>query len=123
MSATPSINPGPRPWEGIDNDLQVLGDVLLRRGWDSRLLRCRTCGELDVRLEIRLTGGPAVELLGSWANGACGDSWQAVRLTSASRVVWCGPPRSCGRAELIEFIEDLLGRDDAQLTGRYLRLG
>ena len=123
MSASSSVSPRPPHRVATDDDLQALGDVLLRRGWDSSILRCRTCGELDVRLEVRHRDGPAVELLGSWADGACGASWQAVRLTSAGRVVWCGPPRSCDRAQLIEFVENLLSREDEQLACRYVRLG
>jgi predicted RNA-binding protein with PUA domain len=123
MTATSSISPPARPRKGRDDDLQVLRDVLLRRGWESRLLHCLTCGEQDVRLEVRQTRGPTVELLGPWAGGACGDCWQAVRLRPPGRVVWCGPPRSCGRTELIEFVENLLRLDDEQLAGRYPRLG
>jgi hypothetical protein len=121
MSATSPIDPGPPP-PGADDGLQELGEELQRR-WDARLVRCHAGGELDVRLEVSRPGGPAVELLGPWADAPCGDRWQAVRITPDGRVVWCGPSRSCSRAELTRFVEELLRRDPEQLAERYTPLG
>jgi hypothetical protein len=103
--------------------LEVVCEELRRRGWGARLVRCCTCGELDERLEVARPGGRSVELLGPWEGSTAGDRWQAVRITPGSRVVWCGPCRSCGREELVEFVEALLCREAPQLGDRYTALG
>lgn len=123
MTLTSSIHGRTMPSTVTDGDLSAVRRDLLGRGWDARLVGCRTCGELDERLEIRRARSPVVELLGPCADAPCGSRWQAVRITPYSRVVWCGPPRSCAAPELVGFVEDLLGPDPEQLTGRYARLG
>lgn len=123
MSATLSSHERRASFEDTDNELQGLGEGLRERGWAVRLSRHRTCGELDVRLEVGGAGGSAVELLGLWAEALCADRWQAVRVTPDSRIVWCGPARSCSRAELIGFVEALLAGDPDEVARRFARLG
>jgi hypothetical protein len=48
---------------------------------------------------------------------------RAVRIARDSRVVRCGPSRSCSLAELIGVVEMLLGRDMEQLTRRRTPVG
>lgn len=96
---------------------------LRRRGWEARVTARNVGGETDVRLEVGPAADRSVELLGAWGNTPCGDRWHAVRVYPESRAVWCGPPRTCRTAELIEFIDDLLTRDPVELTCRYTWLG
>lgn len=121
MSIPSSRRPMPSP--GDDDHLDVVCDRLRRRGWDSRVVRYSLVGDVDVRLGVERPGSPAVELLGACEGLPCSDRWQAVRVTADGRTVWCGPPHECPLAELIAFLEDLLRHDDAQLAGRYTRLG
>ena len=119
--ASPRRRPTPPP--EVDDHLDVMRGELERRGWDARVVRYSVVGDLDVRLDVERPGCPAVELLGGCSGMSCGDSWQAVRITADGRVVWCGPSHACPQAALIAFLEDLLRCDDAELAGRYTRLG
>lgn len=114
---------GPRRPAPRDDQLPAVCAELRRCGWAVRVTGCNIGGDTDVRLEVGPAADRAVELLGSWGNAPCGDRWHAVRVVPEGRAVWCGPPRRCPTAELIEFVEDLLTRDPAQLTCRYTWLG
>lgn len=119
--ASPRRRPAPPPDD--DEQLEVIRAELQRRGWDARAVRFTVVGDVDVRLDVERPGFPAVELLGACGSLSCGDRWHAVRVTQEDRVVWCGPARGCPQAELIAFVEELVLHDEAQLAGRYTRLG
>ena len=119
--ASPRRRPMPSP--GDDDHLDVVRDQLAQRGWDARVVRYSLAGDDDIRLDVEGPGSPAVELLGACGGLPCRGQWQAVRVSDDGRAVWCGPSHECPQAELIAFLEDLLRRDDAELTERYRRLG
>jgi hypothetical protein len=111
------------PSPGDDDHLDVVRDQLTRRGWEARVVRYSLVGDDDVRLDVGRPGSPAVQLLGACGGLPCRERWQAVRITDDGRAVWRGPSHECPQADLIAFLEDLLGRDDAELAERYRRLG
>lgn len=121
--STASPHRPPRPFPEDHDHLDVVRDELERRGWQARVVRYSLVGDVDVRLDVERPGHPAVELLGPCGGHPCADRWQAVRITADGRVVWCGPSHPCPQGALIGFVEDLLRCDDAQLAGRYTRLG
>lgn len=115
--------PSPMRSQERDAGLDTLGGQLRHRGWTARVVPYRIGGDIDTRLEVRGPGSPAVEVLGNCADAPRHARWEAVQIAGGNRTVWCGPRHDCAYDDLIVFVEDLLQRDEDELTGRYLRLG
>jgi hypothetical protein len=120
---------GPLPVPRDAAELAVISDLQLgrraarRRGWTARLVDQPVGDESDVRLLVRCRGTSAsVEVLGPVSELPLGRRWQAVRVRGGARQVWCGPERG-GSAQLLDFVADLLERDDDELARRYRPLG
>jgi hypothetical protein len=98
-------------------------EQLRRRGWTARQVEYDASVDLDLRLRVAPgTEIPAVELLLP-VRASTTPRWQAVRVCSADRAVWSGPPGTCPPEELADFLESLLLRPEEDLAARYQRLG
>src|SRR5690349_16349428 len=96
---------------------------LRRRGWTADEVEYDAGIEPDPRLRVAPgADAPAVELLLPVQPGAAG-CWVAVRVTTADRAVWSGPPDTCPLGTLVAFLESLALRPEAELAADYHRLG
>jgi hypothetical protein len=94
------------------------------RGWGVDVVDRPGSADPEVHLRVRGSRDTlVVELFGPRTEAPYESCWEAIRIKPKSRVVWCGPPRACERAQLVRFVEDLMCRDVEELCGRYLRLG
>ena len=94
------------------------------RGWGVDLVDRPGSADSEVHLTVRGSRDTlVVELFGPRTEVPYDGCWEAIRIKPKSRVVWRGPPRTCERAELVRFVEDLMCRDVEELCGRYLRQG